>query len=72
MIWTFWFEKRWPGPNELPCNVQAAKGDELGWFEQGSTIIVFVPAGFELEAGIAPGARIRMGQALLRLPPASS
>ena len=63
---------RWPGPNELPCNVQAAKGDELGWFEQGSTIIVFVPAGFELEAGIAPGARIRMGRALLRLPPASS
>ena len=60
--------RRWPGPHELPCDAPAGKGDELGWFQQGSTIIVFVPRGFTLAPGIATGARIRMGQALMRLP----
>lgn len=60
----------WPGPHELPCDVHLAKGQEMGWFQHGSTIIVFVPRGFELAPGIAPGARIRMGQALMRLPTA--
>ena len=41
----------------------------MGWFEHGSTIIVFAPPGFQLEAGIATGTRIRMGQALMSLPP---
>ena len=57
---------RWPGPNEMPCNSAVSKGQELGWFEHGSTIIVFVPPGFELAAGVVQGQRIRMGQALLR------
>ena len=56
---------RWPGPTEMPCDVAVAKGEELGWFEHGSTILVFVPPGFVLAPGIAPGERIRMGQALL-------
>jgi phosphatidylserine decarboxylase len=61
---------RWPGPNEMPCDVAVQRGQELGWFEHGSTIIVFVPPGFEVAPGIAIGARIRMGQALLqRVPP---
>ncbi len=59
---------RWPGPHELPCDAPASKGQELGWFQHGSTIIVFVPRGFWLAPGIEPGARIRMGQALMRLP----
>jgi len=59
---------RYRGPNEIPCDVAVAKGQELGWFEHGSTIIVFAPPGFELADGIAPGTRIRMGQALMRLP----
>jgi phosphatidylserine decarboxylase len=46
-----------------------AKGEEMGWFEHGSTIIVFAPAGFALCTGIEPGQRIRMGQALMTLPP---
>jgi len=57
---------RWPGPNELPCDVAVAKGEELGWFEHGSTILVFVPPGFAFAEGIACGQRIRMGQALLQ------
>jgi phosphatidylserine decarboxylase len=59
---------RWRGPNEMPCGAGVAKGEELGWFEHGSTIIVFAPAGFGLCQGIVPGARIRMGQALMHLP----
>jgi len=61
---------RWPGPNEMPCGVAVAKGQELGWFEHGSTIIVFAPPGFTLAPGIQTGQAIRMGQALLRLPSA--
>ncbi len=61
---------RWPGPNEMPCDAAVAKGQELGWFEHGSTIICFAPPGFSLAPGIADGQRIRMGQALMRLPPA--
>ena len=56
------------GPNEMPCDARLAKGEEMGWFEHGSTIIVFVPPGFELCDGIGPGARLRAGQALMRLP----
>jgi phosphatidylserine decarboxylase len=59
---------RYRGPNEIPCDAPFARGAELGWFEHGSTIIVFAPRGFTLAPGIVPGARIRMGQALMRLP----
>lgn len=54
------------GPNEMPCDARVAKGEEMGWFEHGSTILVFVPPGFELAPGIAPGRRLRMGESLLQ------
>ncbi len=57
---------RYRGAHELPCHARFAKGEEMGWFEHGSTIIVFVPKGFEPCEGIATGQRIRMGQALLQ------
>jgi phosphatidylserine decarboxylase len=63
---------RWPGPNEMPCNARVTKGEELGWFEHGSTIIVFAPPGCALAQGIATGQRIRQGQALLQRTPSSS
>ncbi len=44
----------------------------MGWFQHGSTILVFAPRGFELADGIAPGHRIRMGEPLMRLPAAPS
>jgi len=56
------------GPNELPCQADASKGEELGYFQHGSTVVMFAPAGFRLAAGIEPGSHVRMGQALLRLP----
>ncbi len=55
------------GANEMPCSAPHLKGQEMGWFEHGSTIIVFVPRGFELAEGITTGAQIRAGQALLKL-----
>lgn len=59
---------RYRGPNELPCDVPVSKGQELGWFEHGSTIIMLLPPGFALAEGISTGSRVRMGQALARLP----
>jgi phosphatidylserine decarboxylase len=57
------------GPNEWTCRAPARKGEELGWFQHGSTIIVFAPNGFELCERVVPGAQLRMGEPLLRLPP---
>ena len=47
----------------VPCDVDVRKGDELGWFEHGSTIIVLAPDHFEFCDGITDGTRIRAGQA---------
>jgi len=59
---------RYRGPNEIACASEVRKGEELGWFQHGSTIIVFAPPGFTLCAGIESGARIAMGQRLMSLP----
>jgi phosphatidylserine decarboxylase len=56
------------GPNALPCNAAFRKGDEFGWFEHGSTIIVFAPEGFALCDNVCEGARVRVGEPLMRLP----
>jgi phosphatidylserine decarboxylase len=56
------------GPNVMACATEAGKGDELGWFEHGSTIIVFAPEGFVLCDNIRDGAPVRMGEPLMRLP----
>jgi phosphatidylserine decarboxylase len=58
---------RYRGPNEIPCDAQYGKGDEMGWFQHGSTIIVLVPKGLTPCEGIREGQRIRMGEPLLRL-----
>jgi phosphatidylserine decarboxylase len=59
------FHVDYTGPNEIPCAIQTYKGQELGWFQHGSTILVFLPKGYKLAEGIATGQRIKMGQALL-------
>ena len=56
------------GSYNIECDLRCEKGQELGWFEHGSTIIVFVPKGFELAPGITNGAQIKMGVPLLKLP----
>jgi phosphatidylserine decarboxylase len=57
-----------PGPNVLPCDASLRKGEEMGWFEQGSTIIVVAPGHFTQCANACEGALIRAGEPLLRLP----
>ena len=56
---------RYRGPNRIPCEATLARGEEMGWFEHGSTIILFVPPGYRLCEGIATGSAIRMGEALM-------
>jgi phosphatidylserine decarboxylase len=56
------------GAAEIACDAAFRKGDELGWFEHGSTIIVFAPPGFRLHEDIREGTRIQMGRALMHLP----
>jgi phosphatidylserine decarboxylase len=58
------------GPLVFPCDVNVKKGDELGWFEHGSTIIMLAPAHFSFGDHVAEGAQVRAGQALLRNPSA--
>ena len=59
---------KYPGPNRITCNAAASKGDELGWFEHGSTIIVLAPAGFALCESTRLGSQVKTGQGLMRLP----
>jgi phosphatidylserine decarboxylase len=56
------------GPSVFPCDADVRKGDELGWFEHGSTIIVLAPDNFEFAADVIDGARVKAGEALLRKP----
>ncbi len=56
------------GPTVFPCDVSLRKGDELGYFEHGSTIIVLAPDHFEFCDNVREGARILAGQPLLRKP----
>jgi phosphatidylserine decarboxylase len=59
------------GPVLFPCDVSVHKGDELGWFEHGSTIIVLAPDHFEFCDNVVESARISAGQPLMRKPAAA-
>jgi phosphatidylserine decarboxylase len=54
------------GAKTIACDAHFAKGQEMGWFQHGSTVIVLAPPGFALCEGLAQGTQVRMGQALLR------
>ncbi len=55
------------GCNHLHCQASYAKGDEMGYFQHGSTIILFATSHYSLCDGIAEGLCIKMGSPLLRL-----
>lgn len=59
---------RYKGPNHIPCDAPFRKGEEMGWFQHGSTIIAFAPEGVELGGQIREGERIRVGEPLFRIP----
>ena len=57
---------RYRGPNVIPCQTAFKKGDELGYFQSGSTILVFASGNVQLCDDICEGQRIRMGEPLFR------
>jgi phosphatidylserine decarboxylase len=60
------FHLQYKGPNEIDCDVAVTRGEELGWFQHGSTIIVFAPKNYRLLPSLNLGDHIRMGEALFQ------
>jgi len=58
------------GQTVFPCDIEVTKGEELGWFEHGSTIILLAPEHYGFCSIVKEGARIRAGMPLLRMPSA--
>jgi len=59
------FDRNSDRPTLVPATARFHKGDELGWFEHGSTILVLTPPGYRLCDNVADGGQIKMGQPLL-------
>jgi len=59
------------GPNVMRCRADYRKGDEMGWFEHGSTIVMLAPPTWSFADGVETGTIIRMGQPLFRTTPGS-
>ncbi len=53
------------GPRRFDCDARFARGDEMGYFRHGSTILVLATRGLAMRPGIRTGDRIRMGEPLL-------
>ena len=56
---------KYQGPNHIPCDAQFNKGDEMGYFQHGSTIILFATNNYQFCEGIRKGVEIKMGRPLL-------
>jgi phosphatidylserine decarboxylase len=55
------------GPNVLACDAAFGKGEEMGWFQHGSTVIVLAPKQFSLCGNVREGTLIRVGQPMMHL-----
>jgi phosphatidylserine decarboxylase len=64
-------DPRRSGPLPTDAAAPFQKGEEMGWFEHGSTIIVLAPKGYVPTANLQSGSTIRMGEPLMRLPGAT-
>lgn len=60
------FSLNYRGANRFDCDDEYEKGAELGYFEAGSTIIVFGSPELSLCEGIQEGQSLRVGMPLLR------
>ncbi len=54
------------GRNRIECAESFRRGEELGWFQHGSTIVLLATGGFEFDERVREGALVKMGQPLLR------
>ena len=52
------------GVTDIPCDARFVKGQELGYFENGSTIVMFASSDFEFSGRVVEGSTIRVGEAL--------
>lgn len=57
---------RYRGPNRIPCRAAFRKGEELGYFQHGSTVVVLASGDLVPADGVRSGAEVRVGQALIR------
>jgi phosphatidylserine decarboxylase len=55
---------KYNGAMDLSCDAKFVKGQELGYFESGSTIVMFVSGDFEFSPNVAEGSTVQMGEAL--------
>lgn len=66
-----WYDEagdvRRKGERVEPLHTRFAKGDEMGWFEHGSTIVVFSPPDCPPVDGLETGQTVRMGEKLMRI-----
>jgi phosphatidylserine decarboxylase len=49
-------------PQSFACEAHYLKGDEIGYFQSGSTIVVFASGPLALSEGVFEGAEIRVGE----------
>lgn len=61
----FPLDLKYRGPNRLTCHARYNKGDEIWYFQHGSTIILFATPNYAIDPNIKAGSRIKMGQPLL-------
>lgn len=66
------FNQHYNGSAVVECSSTVNRGDELGYFENGSTIIVLASGGFDPSELVREGDVIRMGQPLFRRTLAAS
>ena len=60
------FDPRKSVPRPVPSDAAFKKGEEMGWFEHGSTIIALAPKDVDLDESLQGGQRIQVGKPLMR------
>ena len=59
-------ERHARAPSVTECDAALERGEQMGWFEHGSTLIVIAPREFAPCAAVRTGQRLRMGEALMQ------
>jgi phosphatidylserine decarboxylase len=59
-------QSQWMQPHPTRLNLELERGERLGHFAFGSTVIVIVPRNYGAVAVLAPGARVKMGETLFK------
>ncbi len=62
------FGLNYHGATEIACDARFVKGQELGYFETGSTIVMFASRDFEFSSNVVEGSTIRVGDPLFTCP----